>query len=156
MVVQWFHFIARGCEFVCLHVLPMGFLPNADQQHAHRVDGRREIAPQCEPLSSLPHLHTRLYFSGLAARQQRPHVILTPLRTNKRSSFIHHARSISAPHWPFHMTEVECEIPAQTFMRADLHYITSEPHHGRLEGERGVRSGLLLRGSGGEQNSERN
>lgn len=36
-----------------------------------------------------------------------------------------------------HMTEVECEISTQTFMRADLHYITSVPHHGCREWEQG-------------------
>lgn len=32
-----------------------------------------------------------------------------------------------------HMTELECEISTQTFMRTDLHYITSVSHDGCWE-----------------------
>ncbi len=32
-----------------------------------------------------------------------------------------------------HMTEIECEISTQTFMSADLHYITSVPRNGCRE-----------------------
>lgn len=53
-------------SLMCLHVLPMGFLPNTHQRHAHRVEGTPSIAPECEPSSSLLHLYTRLFFTGLA------------------------------------------------------------------------------------------
>lgn len=54
--------------------------------------------------------------------------------THKQTLLFYSSRSVNlGSTLAFHMTEVECEISAQTFMRADLHYITSVPHHGRLE-----------------------
>lgn len=105
-------------------------------------------------VSSLPHLHILFYFTGLA------HTTTAHARdafTHKQTLLRYSLRSVSLGSMlAFHMTEVESEISAQTFMRADLHYITSVPHHGRQERERGVGSRLLRFGSGGKQNSERN
>lgn len=59
--------------------------------------------------------------------------------THKQTLLFYSSRSVNlGSTLAFHMTEVECEISAQTFMRADLHYITSVPHHGRLERERAI------------------
>lgn len=64
--------------------------------------------------------------------------------THKQTLLFYSSRSVNlGSTLAFHMTEVECEISAQTFMRADLHYITSVPHHGRLEWEQGVGGGAI-------------
>lgn len=51
------------------------------------------------------------------------------------------------------MTEIECEISTQTFMSADLHYITSVPHHWCRESEQGQNNGDVKEGlMGGRKN----
>lgn len=78
--------------------------------------------------------HTFIYyFTRLAGGRQKRHPHVMPF-THKQTLLCCSLRSVNlGSTLAFHMTEVECEIPAQTFMRADLHYITSVPHHGRQE-----------------------
>lgn len=52
-----------------------------------------------------------------------------------------------------HMTEIECEISTQTFMSADLHYITPVPHHGCRESEQGRNKGNVKEVYMGEKNA---
>lgn len=81
------------------------------------------------------------YFTRLAGSRRKGHLHVMPF-THKQTLLCCSLRSVNlGSTLAFHMTEVECEIPAQTFMRADLHYITSVPHHGRQEWERGVGGG---------------
>lgn len=108
----------------------MGFLPHTVQKRAHGVDGR----PLLLSVSPLPAFCTFKHDFVSLEGQCTTTAAARNAVTHKQTLLFNSSRSVNlGSTLAVHMTEVECEISAQTFMRADLHYITSVPHHGRLE-----------------------
>lgn len=86
-----------------------------------------------------------------SARQQWP----CDAFTHKQTLLFYSSRSVNlGSTLAFHMTEVECEISAQTFMRADLRYITSVPHRGAWNGSEESAAGYCSSAAAGSRTAK--